>query len=49
MAMKNGWMPPTNPKPFLNALTGQEVVVRLKWGTEYKVRMFKASALPTQL
>jgi small nuclear ribonucleoprotein F len=25
-----------NPKPFLAGLTGQEVVVKLKWGMEYK-------------
>jgi small nuclear ribonucleoprotein (snRNP)-like protein len=25
-----------NPKPFLAALTGQEVIVKLKWGMEYK-------------
>ena len=25
-----------NPKPFLAELTGQEVVVKLKWGMEYK-------------
>jgi len=27
---------PMNPKPFLNGLTGKPVVVRLKWGMEYK-------------
>lgn len=27
---------PMNPKPFLNALTGKLVIVRLKWGQEYK-------------
>lgn len=27
---------PLNPKPFLNGLTGKPVVVRLKWGMEYK-------------
>ena len=27
---------PTNPKPFLNALTGKPVFVKLKWGMEYK-------------
>lgn len=27
---------PMNPKPFLNALTGKSVMVRLKWGQEYK-------------
>ena len=25
-----------NPKPFLNDLTGKAVVVKLKWGMEYK-------------
>jgi hypothetical protein len=25
-----------NPKPFLGELTGQEVIVKLKWGMEYK-------------
>jgi small nuclear ribonucleoprotein F len=25
-----------NPKPFLTALTGQAVMVKLKWGMEYK-------------
>lgn len=25
-----------NPKPFLAGLTGKPVVVRLKWGMEYK-------------
>lgn len=27
---------PINPKPFLNGLTGKAVVVKLKWGHEYK-------------
>lgn len=27
---------PVNPKPFLNDLTGKVVVVKLKWGMEYK-------------
>nr|XP_053640692.1 small nuclear ribonucleoprotein F-like [Cherax quadricarinatus] len=27
---------PINPKPFLNQLTGQAVIVKLKWGHEYK-------------
>jgi hypothetical protein len=27
---------PVNPKPFLNALTGKPVIVKLKWGMEYK-------------
>ncbi|KAH3758118.1 small nuclear ribonucleoprotein F [Pelomyxa schiedti] len=29
-------MVPVNPKPFLNDLTGKDVVVKLKWGMEYK-------------
>lgn len=27
---------PVNPKPFLNELTGKMVIVKLKWGMEYK-------------
>ncbi len=27
---------PCNPKPFLQSLTGQPVLVRLKWGMEYR-------------
>ncbi|XP_014250836.1 small nuclear ribonucleoprotein F [Cimex lectularius] len=27
---------PVNPKPFLNSLTGKPVMVKLKWGHEYK-------------
>ncbi len=27
---------PVNPKPFLTELTGQPVIVKLKWGMEYK-------------
>ncbi|GBM96894.1 Small nuclear ribonucleoprotein F [Araneus ventricosus] len=27
---------PLNPKPYLNSLTGKPVVVKLKWGMEYK-------------
>ncbi|GAU35208.1 hypothetical protein TSUD_204840 [Trifolium subterraneum] len=27
---------PVNPKPFLNNLTGKHVIVKLKWGMEYK-------------
>ncbi|CAD6256373.1 unnamed protein product [Miscanthus lutarioriparius] len=26
---------PVNPKPFLNNLTGNPVIVKLKWGMEY--------------
>ena len=25
-----------NPKPFLNGLTGKPIMVKLKWGMEYK-------------
>lgn len=25
-----------NPKPFLNGLTGKPVVIKLKWGMEYR-------------
>ena len=25
-----------NPKPFLSGLTGKSVIVKLKWGMEYK-------------
>jgi len=27
---------PVNPKPFLNDLTGKLVLVKLKWGMEYR-------------
>ncbi|EDV24361.1 uncharacterized protein TRIADDRAFT_26794, partial [Trichoplax adhaerens] len=27
---------PINPKPFLNGLTGKPVLVKLKWGMDYK-------------
>ncbi|KAF5293089.1 hypothetical protein FQA39_LY13699 [Lamprigera yunnana] len=27
---------PINPKPYLNGLTGKAVLVKLKWGPEYK-------------
>lgn len=27
---------PINPKPFLNSLTGKPVLVKLKWGHEYR-------------
>ena len=27
---------PVNPKPFLNDLTGKPIIVKLKWGMEYK-------------
>lgn len=25
-----------NPKPFLNGLTGKPVIIKLKWGMEYR-------------
>ena len=31
---------PVNPKPFLNELTGKMVIVKLKWGMEYKGNLF---------
>ena len=33
---KMAGMMPMNPKPFLNDLTGKAVMVKLKWGHEYK-------------
>lgn len=27
---------PLNPKPYLNGLTGKPIIVKLKWGMEYK-------------
>ncbi|CDU18007.1 hypothetical protein YYC_04529 [Plasmodium yoelii 17X] len=27
---------PLNPKPFLNSLVGNRVIIKLKWGMEYK-------------
>jgi small nuclear ribonucleoprotein F len=30
---------PVNPKPFLNNLTGKPVIVKLKWGMEYKGKL----------
>ncbi|VDL98629.1 unnamed protein product [Schistocephalus solidus] len=29
-------MEAVNPKPFLNSITGKLVIVKLKWGMEYK-------------
>ncbi|CAG8671565.1 9327_t:CDS:2 [Racocetra persica] len=34
--LKNMAFQPVNPKPFLQELTGKPVIVRLKWGMEYK-------------
>ena len=33
-----------NPKPFLEALTGKEVQVKLKWGQEYKGKLASSDA-----
>lgn len=33
-----------NPKPFLGDLTGKEVIVRLKWGMEYRGNLASSDA-----
>lgn len=33
-----------NPKPFLNDLTGHDVLVKLKWGMEYKGKLLSVDA-----
>mmetsp|Transcript_18620 Transcript_18620/g.46102 ORF Transcript_18620/g.46102 Transcript_18620/m.46102 type:complete len:93 (+) Transcript_18620:304-582(+) len=33
-----------NPKPFLGDLTGKQVVVRLKWGMEYRGNLASSDA-----
>lgn len=41
---------PVNPKPFLNDLTGKQVIVKLKWGMEYKgAQGWRAWGLPPLL
>lgn len=30
---------PVNPKPFLNEITGKPVIVKLKWGMEYRGKL----------
>jgi len=35
---------PVNPKPFLNELTGKPVIVKLKWGMEYKGMLISVDA-----
>ncbi|CAI5497858.1 unnamed protein product [Closterium sp. Naga37s-1] len=35
---------PVNPKPFLNDLTGKQVIVKLKWGMEYKGYLMSVDA-----
>ena len=34
--------PPLNPKPLLNGSTGKPVMVKLKWGMEYKGHLVSA-------
>ena len=33
-----------NPKPFLTGLTGKEVIVKLKWGMEYRGKLVAIDA-----
>ena len=41
---------PVNPRPFLQDLVNQDVVVRLKWGeTEYKGRLVVRTHYPSTL
>jgi small nuclear ribonucleoprotein F len=36
---------PVNPKPFLQDLTGSQVIVRLKWGeTEYRGKLLSVDS-----
>ena len=39
------WQYIVNPKPFLANLTGKEVIVKLKWGMEYKGNFDNLDAL----
>ncbi len=34
----------TTPKPFLTDLTGKDVIVKLKWGMEYKGQLKSVDA-----
>merc|ERR1711962_276180 len=36
MSAVAGSLMPVNPKPFLNGCVGKPVIVKLKWGMEYK-------------
>lgn len=36
MTSRMAALQPVNPKPFLTELTGGDVIVKLKWGMEYK-------------
>ena len=38
---------PVNPKPFLNQLTGKPIIVKLKWGMEYKGFLVSTDAYMT--
>lgn len=42
-------MMPLNPKPFLNGLTGKAVLVKLKWGMEYKGKQRALAERKSQL
>ena len=33
-----------NPKPFLNDLTGKNVLVKLKWGMEYEGKLLSVDS-----
>ena len=33
-----------NPKPFLNDLTGKDVIVKLKWGMEYEGKLLSVDS-----
>ena len=37
---------PVNPKPFLNQLTGKPIIVKLKWGMEYKGKFAASGRAP---
>ena len=37
---------PVNPKPFLTELTGHPVIVKLKWGMEYKGMLLNPASSP---
>ena len=36
--------PVVNPKPFVASLTGQSVIVKLKWGLEYRGTLLASDA-----
>ena len=39
-------MVPVNPKPFLNDMTGKRVLVKLKWGMEYRGTLAAGGCTP---